>query len=111
MEVVSSVVKGVLENGMPDGICLNVNIPYVDRSKFKGIKVCRQAHAFWADRFDKRFDQFNRPYYWLTGEFADQDQSENTDLFWIADGYATIVPTQFDMTAFQHIESIENWDL
>ena len=111
MEVVSNVVEGVLKNGMPKDICLNVNIPYVDKVDFKGIRVCRQAHAFWADRFDKRHDQFNRPYYWLTGEFSDQDKSKDTDLFYIAQGYATIVPTQFDMTSHKHVESIEKWDL
>lgn len=111
MEVVSRVVEGVIHNGMPEGICLNVNVPYVFGTKFKGLKSCRQAHAFWADRFDKRFDQFNRPYYWLTGDFADQDKSENTDLYWIEKGYATIVPTQFDMTAHKYVEELEKWSL
>ena len=63
------------------------------------------------DSFDKRLDQFNRPYYWLTGDFSDQDKSENTDLYWIERGYASVVPTQFDLTAYEAIKELENWSL
>jgi 5'-nucleotidase len=41
----------------------------------------------------------------------DIDQSDDTDLFWIAKGYATVVPTQFDMTHYKAIKELENWNL
>ena len=110
-KVVAALVEKVLENGMPGGTCLNVNVPDIAEADFKGMKVCKQAHAFWEDRFDKRFDQFGKPYYWLTGDFYDQDKTENTDLYWIDRGYASIVPTQFDMTAYSAIKELENWSL
>ena len=109
MSIVKKVVKGVLDNGMPKGICLNVNVPELPENELKGVKVCRQAHAYWEDRFDRRLDQFNKPYYWLTGEFSNQDTSEFTDLYWIDRGYASMVPTQFDMTAYETIKELENW--
>ncbi len=110
-EVVSKVVKEVLEKKLPIGVCLNVNIPDVSKADFKGIKICKQANAYWDDRFDKRKDQFNRTYYWLTGDFIDQDQSEDTDVYWIDQGYATIVPTQYDLTAYSSMKELENWNL
>lgn len=110
-EVVTKVVKEVLSKKLPLGVCLNVNIPYVTKDHFKGIKVCKQANAYWADRFDKRQDQFNRTYYWLSGDFIDQDQSDDTDVHWIAEGYATIVPTQYDLTAYSSLQELENWNL
>lgn len=109
--VVKNVVEQVLKNGMMERTCLNVNIPAVSIGDLKGIKICRQAHAFWEDRFDKREDQFGKPYYWLTGEFLEQDKSNDTDLFWIEQGHPTIVPTQFDMTAYNAITELENWNL
>ncbi len=111
MEVVKSVVSKVLANGMEKGICLNVNIPSMDKGALKGIKVCRQGHAYWADRFDSRKDQFGKPYYWLTGDFIDADIADDTDLHWIAEGFATVVPTQFDMTSYTAMETLQNWDL
>lgn len=110
-EVVQTVAKEVLKRGMPSGVCLNVNIPAVSKAEFQGLKVCKQAHAYWADRFDKRQDQFGKTYYWLTGDFIDEDQKEHTDLYWIARNYATVVPTKFDMTAHEVLSNIESWDL
>jgi 5'-nucleotidase len=109
--VVKNVVEQVLKNGMMDRICLNVNIPDVSIGELKEIKICRQAHAFWEDRFDKREDQFGKPYYWLTGEFLEQDKTDDSDLYWIEKGHPTIVPTQFDMTAYKAIKELENWNL
>lgn len=109
--VVKNVVSEVLRNGMMDRTCLNVNVPDVSIGDLKEIKICRQAHAFWEDRFDKREDQFGKPYYWLTGDFVEQDKTEDTDLYWIEKGHPTIVPTQFDMTAYKAIKELENWNL
>jgi 5'-nucleotidase len=109
--VVKNVVEQVLKNGMMDRICLNVNIPDVSIGELKEIKICRQAHAFWEDRFDKREDQFGKPYYWLTGEFLEQGKTDDSDLYWIEKGHPTIVPTQFDMTAYKAIKELENWNL
>ena len=111
MEVVKTIVENVLKNGMPKGVCLNVNIPKVPKGELKGIQICRQAHAFWEDRFDKRMDPFNKPYYWLTGDFVDQESADDTDLYWIDKGFVSVVPTQFDMTAYSALDDLKNWKL
>lgn len=109
--VVRRLVQEVLDKGMKAGVCLNVNIPPAKEGPVQGIKVCRQAHAYWADRFEKRQDQFGNPYYWLSGDFVDQEPANDTDLHWIAKGFATVVPTQFDLTSYSTIKDIENWEL
>ena len=111
MEVVKTIVENVLKNGMPKGVCLNVNIPKVPKGELKGIQICRQAHAFWEDRFDKRMDPFNKPYYWLTGDFVDQESADDTDLYWIDKGFVSVVPTQFDMTAYSALDDLKKWKL
>jgi 5'-nucleotidase len=104
--VVRHVIENALEDGLPNGVCLNVNIPYVLHADFKGIKVCRQAHAYWDDRFEKREDQFGRTYYWLTGDFNQHEPGKDTDLFYLSQNYATIVPTQFDLTAHETLTQL-----
>ena len=45
-EYIRKIVKSVLEKGLPEGVCINVNIPKTeDVKKLKGVKVCRQAKA------------------------------------------------------------------
>lgn len=111
MKVATTLIEKALKDGMPKGVCLNVNVPEIEASEFKGIRVCKGAHAFWEDRFDKREDQFGKPYYWLTGDFMNQDKGKDTDLHWIDNGYATIVPIKFDMTAYEVMNELENWNI
>jgi len=106
-EAVKMVLEYALKNTFPDHVCLNVNIPNVHKEALRGIKVCRQAHAFWEDRFDKRLDQFGKPYYWLTGEFKNEDHAEDTDLFALKEGFVSVVPTQFDLTAYKALENFK----
>jgi 5'-nucleotidase len=104
----TKIVMQVLKSKMEKGICLNVNIPKLSVGEIKGIKVCSQAHAFWADRFDKRLDQFGQPYFWLTGEFSDMDKRPDTDLHALKNGYVSVVPTQYDLTAYAAIEKYKS---
>jgi 5'-nucleotidase len=111
VKVVKKLVHEALTVGMPENTCLNVNIPKLNWEEIKGIKVCRQAKAFWEDKFDCRKDQFNRDYFWLTGEFKNFDGGEDTDIFALENGYVSIVPVQYDMTAYHAIQSINQWKL
>lgn len=105
------VIAKMLENDFPRSICLNVNVPQLPTEELKGIKICRQAKAYWRDNFDKRHDQFGKPYYWLTGDFNRSDRSEDTDIWALDNGYVSVVPTQFDMTAYHAISQINEWGL
>ncbi len=106
-KVASKVIQGVIKNGLPKNTCLNVNVPKIAIDELKGIQVCTQAHAYWADRFDSRLDQFGRSYYWLTGEFSDLDQRSETDLHALKNGYASIVPTHFDLTNHMALKELK----
>ena len=100
----------VLEHSLPDGTVLNVNFPKLKGKDIKGIKICRQAKARWMERFDKRQTPYGKDYYWLTGEFVNQDKGEDTDEFALANGYVSVVPVQFDMTAHHAIQQLNTWD-
>ena len=102
------IIEFALNEHLSPNICLNVNIPKLELKKIKGMKVCSQAHAYWADRFEKRIDQFGEVYYWLTGEFSDQDQRLETDLHALKNGYVSIVPTHFDLTAYDYLTSLKS---
>lgn len=101
----------VLKNGLPEGVVLNVNIPKLKQKEIKGIKVCRQAKAIWEERFDKRKNPQGREYYWLTGEFVNLDKGEDTDEWALGEGYISVVPVQFDLTAHHAMQILNNWKL
>ncbi|WP_196890715.1 5'/3'-nucleotidase SurE [Aureivirga marina] len=106
---VKQIALNVLENNVPEGIVLNVNFPKVE-SDFKGVKICRQARANWEEKFDKRVNPQGKEYYWLTGKFVNMDKGEDTDEWALANGYISIVPVQFDLTAHHFIQNLNTWD-
>jgi 5'-nucleotidase len=101
-------VKQVLEMKNKDKhLCLNVNIPNVDVSLIKGLKVCRQAYAKYDEEFDQRKDPSGRTYYWLTGEFQNFDKGKDTDVWALDHHYVSVVPVQFDLTDYRLKEQLE----
>ena len=101
----------VLNNGLPKGVVLNVNIPKLSDEPIKGVKVCRQAKANWIEEFDKRQNPYGKDYYWLTGKFVNLDKGEDTDEWALANNYVSVVPVQFDLTAHHTIQELNSWSL
>lgn len=106
---IQTIARQVLEHGLPQGTLLNVNFPKTGH--IKGIKICRQANAKYAEEFDERLDPNKRNYYWLTGVFQNNDKGEDTDVWALSNEYVSIVPVQFDLTAHHAIPYLNNWQL
>ncbi|MGA9638582.1 5'/3'-nucleotidase SurE [Flavobacterium sp.] len=100
----------VLEKKLPKDVVLNVNLPKLKRDEIKGIKVCRQAKAMWVEKFDKRTSPFGKEYYWLTGDFVNEDKGEDTDEWALENGYISVVPVQFDLTAHHATQQLNTWN-
>ena len=109
IKYVEIITKTALKNGIPDGNALNVNFPKVESSKIKGIKICRQAKAFWIEKFDKRTNPQGKEYYWLTGEFIDKDKNIDTDEWALKNKYISIVPVKFDLTDHKNVNKLKSW--
>ncbi len=108
---IKTIVSNVLNNGLPKGVVLNVNIPKLPEKDIKGIKICRQANGHWKGELDRRVNPTGRAYYWLSGTFINEDEGEDTDEWALQNGYISIVPTQFDLTAHQCIQELNTWSL
>ncbi|MCK4569521.1 MAG: 5'/3'-nucleotidase SurE [Bacteroidales bacterium] len=108
---IKQIVQEVLEKGLPDHTCLNVNIPAVNDAEIKGIKVCNQANARWVEEYDERKDPANKDYYWLTGRFELLDDRIGTDVWALRQNYVSVVPVHYDLTAHHAMEHIKKFDL
>jgi 5'-nucleotidase len=104
-KVATEIVSNMLAEPMPEQFLLNVNIPKVKTSGFKGIRICRQADAKWAENFDRRKDPRGRDYYWMTGKFINRDRGLDTDIEALNQGYASVVPVRIDFTD----EKLKTW--
>ena len=108
---IKKILKEVIKNKLPAGVCLNINIPAVPEKMIKGIKVCRQAEGTWQEDFDERTDPQGRKYYWMTGVFVKTGHGKDTDEWALEHNYISVVPVQFDFTANSAIMPVSNWFL
>lgn len=106
---IKKIALNVLENGLPDGVVLNVNFPKSET--FNGIKISRQARANWVEEFDKRVNPQGKTYFWLTGKFVNMDKGDDTDEWALANNYVSVVPVQFDLTAHHFLQKLNDWNL
>jgi 5'-nucleotidase len=105
---VFSIAKNVLDKGLPNGICLNVNMP---ENAPKGVLICRQASGLWTEEFVRNLDPNGKPYFWLTGNFTNHEpEASDTDEWALANDYIAVVPTKIDMTAYELIEELQSWN-
>ena len=97
----------LLDEPLPKGICLNVNIPALPADEIKGMVVVRQAGGSWQEEFEKRKDPAGKNYYWLTGNFIDHEpEATDTDEWALRNGYVSVVPVTTDMTAHGFINTL-----
>ncbi len=101
--LIRATIEQVLCKGLPEDVCLNINFPKCD--EILGIKTVKAAKGYWKEEFEKRIDPHGRPYYWLTGQyFNSEPDNPETDHYWLARGYATVVPCRADQTAYDQLK-------
>ena len=115
---VRTITKKVLSDGLPLGVCLNVNFPLVETGKasatgpYKGVRICRMAKGTWANEVLKCSHPRGYDYWWMMGHYQnDEPEADDTDNWALAHGYVAITPTQIDVTAYAAMETIRSWNL
>lgn len=107
---VRRVVERVLAEGLPKGVCLNVNFP--DRKTFEGIRACRMTFGEWVNEVAPQRHPLGYPYYWMVGHYRNAEpDAQDTDQWALAHGYVAVTPTTIDVTAYQMIDTVNNWNL
>ena len=108
--LIRTITSKVLAEGLPLGVCLNVNFPLV--AEYKGVRVCRMAHGTWCSEVTKCHHPRGYDYWWMVGHYQnDEPEAEDTDNWALNHGYVAITPTQIDVTAYSAIERIKSWGL
>jgi 5'-nucleotidase len=100
----------VLAEGLPEGVFLNINVPYLKEDELKGFMITRQGLRVYRDALDARIDPRGKPYYWIGGEFPIGVREEGTDYGAIKAGYVSITPLQLDLTARESMELLKKWE-
>ena len=99
------------EKGLPPGVLLNVNVPYLPPSGIVGVEITRLGRRLYKDALVERRDPRGRSYYWIGGERPGGVVEEGTDIWALANKRISITPLQLDMTDHSLIAEIKKWEI
>jgi 5'-nucleotidase len=108
-EVAASVARKVIQDGLPRGLVLNVNVPYGPRQGMRGVAITRQGLRVYRDELVRRQDPRGRPYYWIGGESPSGLSEPDTDFWALRENYISITPLQLDLTATDQLPLLRAW--
>lgn len=106
--LVRRITSRVLAEGLPAGVCLNVNFPLAE--SFRGVKVCRMAKGSWVNECEAMQHPRGYEYFWMTGHYVnDEPEADDTDNWALTHGYVAITPTTIDVTSYDMMERMKGW--
>lgn len=99
LKSIDILIHKLLENGLPDGICLNVNVPNIDTTPLE-MRLCVPCKGHWNDEYKEYIDPHGRPFYWLTGVYENlEPDNDRTDEWALAHGTVSVVPVAIERSA------------
>lgn len=106
-EWIKTIVRMVLDKGLPRGTCLNVNFPV--NPPFKGIRFCRMTYGQWVNEVVKERHPRGYDYFWMVGKYRnDEPDAEDTDQWALRHGYIAITPTTMDVTDYRYLDYLRH---
>lgn len=94
-----------LKNGLPPGICLNVNFP----RRFSGAAAARLGRRVYSKEVTRRSDPRGKDYYWLAGSNVTSVAAAGTDVVAVAHGKVSITPLHVDTTDYPALDALKRW--
>ena len=111
-DVVASVLRGIIEqNDFPPDTLFNVNLPPIDPTRVKGIRITSLGKRRYSDSLTKALDPSGREYYWIGGGEVSWTGAEDSDFTAIREGYVSVTPLHLDLTNYKLLEEIRGWRL
>jgi len=111
-DVVSSVLRGIIEkDDFPADTLFNVNLPPIEPTQVKGVRVTSLGKRRYSDSLTKAVDPSGREYYWIGGGEVSWTGAEDSDFTAIREGYISVTPLHLDLTNYKLLEEIRGWRL
>jgi 5'-nucleotidase len=99
--------KYILDHALPYDTLLNVNVPNVDGTYIKGIKLTRQGKRIYDGSIQETFDPHGEKHYWIGGGNPYWERGEDTDIQAVQDNYISITPIHLDLTNYDALKFLK----
>ena len=105
-EFAAQLAAKVLEEGLPDGVMLNVNVP---RGEVHGVRITRQSQKITQNIIHEKKDPRGRPYYWQDENIIREKAEPDSDYAAIINHQISIRPLQADRTDYHTLNHLSSW--
>lgn len=107
--VARQLVRLIGDQGLPEGVFLNVNCPNIPLAEVGGVEITRLGKRVYRDRVIRRLDPQGREYFWIGGDPPSWIAEDGTDFSAIERNRVSITPVSFRLTAAEAIERLREW--
>lgn len=105
-------VRARVESGeFPAETLLNVNLPAIDPSEVRGVRVTRLARRVYSDSITRARDPSGKPYFWIGGGGVEWRGEEGTDFHAVDNGFVSVTPLHLDLTNHALLADVAEWGL
>ena len=105
-KIAKELTKKALEEGIPQGTLLNVNVP---KGVPKGIMVTKQGYKMARPVVSEHIDPRGKLYYWIGEQREGFHARGDTDFEAVEKGFVSVTPMRADLTNYKVIEEIQHW--
>ena len=100
-------VRKVLEEPLPEGTLLNINIP---PGEIAGVRVTRQGIKKARPIITEHIDPRGKAYYWIGEEYYGTSAEDGTDYAAVEAGRVSVTPMRSDMTNHNALDALDAWN-
>lgn len=99
----------VLEDGLPSGVVLNVNIPDPETGPIAGVKITKLGSRAYFNFIEPAGKRPLERYYTIGGEAPVWKDDDGSDIAAVRTGYVSVTPLKLDLTDYRVIVDMERW--
>ncbi|HEV2177042.1 MAG TPA: 5'/3'-nucleotidase SurE [Terriglobia bacterium] len=99
----------ILDEGLPPGVMLNVNVPRGSPAEIRGVRLTRQSQKITQNIIYEKHDPRGRPYYWQDETVSFDSVEPDSDYAAIIAHEISITPLQVDRTDYASLNHLSKW--
>jgi 5'-nucleotidase len=111
-ELLAGLVQRIVAvNRFPGNMILNVNLPKVNASEVKGVRVTKLGSRFFSEGLTRMKDPWGKEVFWIGGGEITWTGDADSDHQAVHDGFISITPLHMDLTSYGLFETVRGWAL
>ncbi|CAM4130741.1 5'/3'-nucleotidase SurE [Lederbergia lenta] len=109
-QILYEVVETILQNSIPKGVILNINLPNVSKDTCKGIVILPLDMSISRYQYVGLNDPHGHVYFWLKDEWEQlYNFDDQSDFKYVKDAYVTISPIEYQFENKRKSDRISRW--